>query len=269
MDAPRMLGARKVAPDTHALLAYLPVPPAAVLPINAFVLHAAQPVLVDTSFAGVRDDFLRALRATTDLGALRWIWLTHADADHTGSLLQVLQEAPNARIATTFIGWAKLALQGFPVDRVQMVNPGQSLDVGDRQLVAVKPPTYDAPETTGFLDTKTRVLFSADCFGALLAEPAEDARTIAPGALIEGLTTWATIDAPWLGLVHADRFGESLQAIHRLDASVVLSAHLPPAPGMARTLLEHLKKAQSAPAFVGPDQAAFEQMLKGTPVGAK
>ncbi len=74
----------------------------------------------------------------------------------------MLELAPNARIVTTYLGMGKLGIQGFPVERVYLLNPGQSLDVGDRTLQALTPPSYDAPETTALFDNKTRTLFSAD-----------------------------------------------------------------------------------------------------------
>ncbi len=38
------------------------------------------------------------------------------------------------------------------MSRLVPMDHGQRLDLGDRELVLLKPPTYDAPETTGFFD---------------------------------------------------------------------------------------------------------------------
>ena len=198
MDTPTMIGSRSVAADTTSLVSYFPIPFYGILPVNAFLLRAAQPVLVDTGLSALRDPFMNHLRSTIDLKDLRWLWLTHTDADHMGNLLPILAEAPNVRVVTTFLGMGKMMLQQLPLDRVYLLNPGQELDVGDRKLLCVKPPSFDAPETTGFIDTRTRVFFSADCFGALMKEPAETAADIAPDDLREGVVTWTTIDAPWL-----------------------------------------------------------------------
>jgi hypothetical protein len=44
---------------------------------------------------------------------------------------------------------------------------------------------------------------------------------------------------------------------------MVLSSHLPPAPGqMTERLLASLAAAPTAQPFVGPNQAALEEMLK-------
>jgi glyoxylase-like metal-dependent hydrolase (beta-lactamase superfamily II) len=252
---------RTVAPDTEFLGAYLPVPGYGVLPVNAFLIRAAQPVLVDTGLAALRREFQGNLRSLIDPEDLRWIWITHADVDHLGSLAAVLAQAPRARVVTTYIGMAKMSLQQLPIDRVYLLNPGQRLDIGDRQLLALRPPTFDAPETTGLFDTRTRALFSADSFGALIAEPVEDTADLSPTDLRDGQMTWATIDAPWLQFVDQRKFAASVNNVGRLDPSVILSAHLPPARGMTQTLCENLIAAREAPGFEGPDQAALEDML--------
>ncbi|WP_119459076.1 MBL fold metallo-hydrolase [Rhodospirillaceae bacterium SYSU D60014] len=261
MDRPMMFEPRSVAVDTDSLPAYIPVPGYGVLPVNAFLIRAAQPVLVDSGLASLREGFMQSLRSAVALDDLRWIWLTHMDPDHFGNLEAVLAEAPKARVVTTFLGMGKMGLHQLPLDRVYLLNPGQSLDIGDRRLVAVTPPAFDAPETTGLFDTKTRAFFSADCFGALMNEPAETAAEIPPGDLRDGLVAWSTVDAPWLRTADEDKFDHALDAVSSLAPSVVLSSHLPAANGMTETLLCHLSSALAAPAFEGPDQAALEQMM--------
>jgi glyoxylase-like metal-dependent hydrolase (beta-lactamase superfamily II) len=261
MEQPIFLDNQDLGHDTVVLRAYAPLPGLGVLPVNAFVIRAAQPVLIDTGLAALRGDFMAGLERAVDPAELRWIWLSHADADHMGNLAAVLEAAPGARVVTTYLGMGKLGLHGLPPERCYLLNPGQSLDVVDRELLAVTPPSYDAPETTGLWDGRSGFLFSADCFGALMDGPRENAGEIPAGRLRDGLVTWATVDAPWLALTEAGRFGESAGTLRALQPRAVLSSHLPPAFGMLDTLLGHLDAARHAPAFVGPDQAALEQMF--------
>jgi len=262
MDAPTMFEPRLVATDTESIVSYFPLPGYGMLPVNAFLIRSAQPVLVDTGLGVLKDPFMDHLRSLIPLEDLRWLWLTHTDADHMGNLAQVLTEAPNLRVITTFLGMGKMLLHQLRVARVFLLNPGQHLDIGDRRLVAVRPPSFDAPETTGFFDTKTRVLFSADCFGALMKEPAEAATDMNPSDLREGLVTWTTVDSPWLHLADEEKFGRSLDLVRKLEPSVILSHHLPPAAGITEFLLKNLASARSAPAFLGPDQAAMDASIR-------
>lgn len=229
------------------------------MPVNAFVIRAAEPVLIDTGLFATSREFMQGLRSVVDLASLRWIWLTHVDQDHIGSLEVVLAEAPRAQVVTTFLGMGKYSLRGaLPPDRVYLLNPGQTLDVGDRKLVASRPPTFDSPETTALFDPKTRTFFSSDCFGALVQEPAEDAEGLGAAALRDGSVLWSTIDSPWLRLTDASAFEKTLEPVRALRPEHVLSSHLPPARGsLLETMLAHLTTARVAPPFVGPDQAAM------------
>jgi glyoxylase-like metal-dependent hydrolase (beta-lactamase superfamily II) len=254
---------RRVAPDTEALTTHLPLPGMGLVPVNAFVIRAAEPVVVDAGVVALGDAFLEGLGEALDLDDVRWIWLTHSDADHTGCLEALLDAAPRARLVTTYLGMGKLGLRSpVPPQRVHLLNPGQALDVGDRTLLALRPPSFDAPETTGLFDGRTRNLFSADCFGALLSEPADSAADLAGTDLTEGLVTWAGVDAPWLHGVTDDAFRGSVEVMRGLDPATVLSSHLPPAPGMAETLVAALQRARTAEPFVGPDQEALRAMLE-------
>lgn len=263
MDAPKMLDPVPVAEDTWQLPAWMPLPGLGVLAVNAFLVRGAEPVLVDTGMPALREDFLRAVRGLVAPEELRWIWLTHVDPDHTGALEALLAEAPRARVVTTFLGMGKLGVAGRPLppDRVHLLNPGQSLALQDRTLAALRPPTFDAPETTALLDGRTRALFSSDCFGATLPAPAASAAELAPATLRDGVVTWTTVDAPWLHAVEEGHLAAAVGGLRRLAPEVVLSSHLPPARGLLDRLCAHLAAARSAAPFVGPDQAALLGML--------
>ena len=58
-------------------------------------------------------------------------------------------------------------------------------------------------------------------------------------------------------------FAASLEPLRRLDPSVILSTHLPPARSATASLLDMLAGAPDADPFVGPDQPALEAMLAG------
>ena len=106
MTAPVMLGARTVATDTVSLSSFMPVGDLGMLALNAFVIQAGEPVLVDTGASALREPFLAALHQAIDPADLRYIWLSHMDADHLGNLDAVLKLAPEAKVITNFLGMA-------------------------------------------------------------------------------------------------------------------------------------------------------------------
>src|SRR6185312_11873119 len=109
----------------------------------------------------------RTLGEAIDPADVRWIWLTHPDRDHTGGIFALLEAAPNARVVTTFSGVGIMSTESpLPMDRVYLLNPGQTLDVGDRTLTGFRPPLFDNPATVGFFESKSGIFFSSDCFGA-------------------------------------------------------------------------------------------------------
>ena len=189
--------------------------------------------------------------------------------DHIGSLHQLLDENPQLRVITTFLGVGIMGLAApLPMDRIQLVNPGENITIGDRTLTAVKPPVFDNPCTTGFYDDSSGVLFSSDCFGALLSEVPESAADISEDELREGQVFWATVDSPWLHTVDREAFAMKLDGIRKMEPRMILSSHLPAASGdMTERLLSALAAAPTEQPFVGPDQARLEQMLKEMTAG--
>jgi flavorubredoxin len=254
----------KAAPDVDVLTSSVQIPGFGYIPVNAFVIHADQPVLVDTGAVVESDDFMAALRSVIDPADLRWVWLTHTDFDHIGSVHRLLGENAHLRVVTSYVGVGIMGLaMPLPMDRVYLINPGQSLDVGDRTLTAVRPPAFDNPITTGLRDERSRIFFSSDCFGALMQEePPERAEDLSDDALRQGQVFWATVDSPWLHKVDEAALAADLDRIRSLEPSMVLSSHLPAADGSSlERLLGALVSVPGASPFVGPDQAALEQML--------
>jgi glyoxylase-like metal-dependent hydrolase (beta-lactamase superfamily II) len=257
-----MFAPQPVVGGWTVLPAMAPVPGVGALAINSFVWNGPEPVLLDTGAAFLGGDWLATLETAIDPAELRWIWLSHMDADHVGNLAAVLERAPDARVVTNGLGFANMQLLGLPHDRAEILEPGRDFVAGGRTFVPIRPPYYDAPETTGLYDPVDRVLFAADSFGAVLGGPAEEAAAIPEAELREGLLTWAAIDAPWLTQVDQDKLGRTLSAIERLDPAVVLSGHLPVVRGEVRRLTGILASVYGRGAEPIPDGLSIERLLE-------
>jgi hypothetical protein len=253
-------------PDVTVLHDEAEIPGLGFLAINAFVLHAQQPVVVDTGQSLSDRHFVQDLANLVDPADVRWIWLTHPDRDHTGGIYDLLEAAPNAKIVTTFVGVGILGTERpLPLDRVYLLNPGQTLDVGDRQLTGFRPPLFDNPATVGFFDSKTGVCFSSDCFGGPLTSSANAASTtisgVSPDEVSAAQLLWASVDSSWVHKADQTKFEAGFEPLRAFGPSWTFSTHLPPIEGSLDAMIRTLRGAPSMPEFVGPDQVALEAML--------
>jgi hypothetical protein len=261
----------KPLPDVHVIPSHLEVPGVGVILVNAFVLLSERPVLIDTGLAVDSEQFMSALEAIVDPAELGWIWMTHDDSDHTGSLGAVLERAPQAKLAMHGLGALRASTCcPIPLDRVHALQVGSTIDVGDRTLQAIRPPVFDNPTSLGFHDVSTGTLFAVDTFGAILPGVVENAADLAEPELVGGITAWTTFDSPWTHLVDRGRFGEVLDEVRKLGATNVLSSHLPAATGQTDSLLKIIESVPDAEPFVPPDHEAFAAIVAemGPPPGA-
>jgi glyoxylase-like metal-dependent hydrolase (beta-lactamase superfamily II) len=266
MNGPTVGQPFEALPGTHVIPTYWPVPGMGTIPMNAFLLQAEEPVLVDTGTAVLGDDFLDALGSLIDPASLRWIWLTHEDRDHTGSLGRLLELAPRATVLGTFLTFGRAAPDApMPFDRQRIVNPGDRVHVGDRTLRALRPPLFDSPGTLGFLDESTGALFSSDCFGAPLPEAegalASSADVVDPVRLREAQVAWATADSPWVTLAADDALRAAVDDVRRLRPTALLSSHLPPVRSHVGHSLDSVLAARTAEPMAGPTQEQLELLL--------
>lgn len=258
----------RLTDDIVVLADQAEVPGLGTLPVNAFVLQGAEPLVVDTGLSTPGTGFLDAVAEVVAPEDVRWIFLTHPDRDHTGGLFELLDRAPQARLITTFLAVGILSCEfEVPLHRVHLLNPGQSLDLGDRRIRALRPPLFDSPATVGFLDERTGTLISSDCFGAPLAAPSvvscTDVREVENGDLVDRQLLWAAVDSPWVHVADPVRFRAGVEELRAVRPDAVLSSHLPPMrdPGAIDRAFDAIATAPETPSWVGPDQHALEELL--------
>jgi flavorubredoxin len=233
----------RIDADWTLLNAWAPLPGLGVIAVNSLLLKGKEPVLVDTGIAPLGDAFMAALEQEIDPADLAWIWISHADVDHIGALQRVLERAPRAKVVTGFLGMAKLGLLGFDMGRVQFLEPGSVFEAGGRRLHTVRPVYFDAPETMGFFDPAASLLYSVDCFGAVLPVPADTVEDVDRETFRDGMLAWSSIDAPWLNCADGAALARGLAAIERLAPAHLVSAHLPPLEGAVTSLTRPIADA--------------------------
>jgi flavorubredoxin len=255
----------RASSDTWVLPSYLPVPGIGLIVVNSYLIESEEPVVVDTGMPVVRQEFLENLWSLIDPDRVRWVFLTHDDADHAGNLMEVMAAATNARLVAPFIGYARLET-AYPMrpERMHIINPGEVLDVGDRKLAALRPPLFDSPATTALFDGKSEVLFSADSFGAFIPNLGEDVTDIPEGAYMEGFGVFNRANHPWSAWADKAKIDAVLEDIRRLNPQVIAGCHSPMARGRTESHLRALSNLIGMEPLAGPDHSAFESFIAAT-----
>jgi len=133
---------------------------------NSYIVKGNGKVaLIDTVDKYYADDFIANIKGIVEPSNIDYIVLNHLEPDHSGSLDQVLQLAPNAKVvgSQTAINIAK-AYYAKKFESVQ-ANDGDLLQLGGRTLKFFSTPWLHWPETIFTYIIEDQILFSGDAFG--------------------------------------------------------------------------------------------------------
>ena len=241
--------------------------------INSVVIQGEEPLLIDTGSPRNRRAWLEDAFSLVEPRSVKWVFISHEDADHVGNLDQVMQACPNA---TLVCSWALMERYTnaftFPLERCRWMDDGVTFNAGDHEMAVVRPPLYDSPTTRGLFDAKTGVYWASDCFatpvpgGEGAVSFPRDVADLDDEFWIHGMTMFAfNALAPWLRLVDQDRFAAEVRRFSDMPISTIVSAHSPAITGtkiadvLAKT--ERLPSAECPPS---PDQAVLDLILAAT-----
>ncbi len=263
----------EIAPDTFVIQDAVADGPLAVH-MNSMVIRSAQPVVVDTGLPMNRDRYLEDLFGLVDPLDVRWVFLSHDDVDHYGNVDAVMDLCPNATLITSWFMTQRLAGElHVPPTRWRWLGDGESLDVGDRTLTAIRPPLYDSPTTRGLFDPRTGVYWASDCFATPVPTSTAFVEDLDPDAWRDGFISFNSWNSPWVSLVDRDRYLTECRRVTDLPLSSIAGTHgptieasdlamatemllrlpsdaVPPQPG--QELLEQIQAAMAAATAGGP-----------------
>jgi flavorubredoxin len=135
---------------------------------NAYLVQGSQKVaLIDTVDPSMTEVLMAYLE---NVPVIDYVIANHAEQDHAGSIPQVLEKYPDAKVVTTPKGQDLLvALLLIPEDRFITVSDGVTLSLGDKTLEFIHAPWVHWPETMLTYLREDKILFPCDLFGSHLA----------------------------------------------------------------------------------------------------
>ena len=142
------------------------------------------------------------------------------------------------------------------------MGDGESLAVGDRTLLAVRPPVFDSPTTRGLFDPTTGVYWASDSFAAPMPTPVRDAHDLDEADWIAGMAMFDHYVSPWLALVDDTRFQATVDRVAALAPTVVAGCHTPVITGArVAAAIEAARLLPTRTVPPEPDQAVLEEIL--------
>ena len=258
----------EIAPETFVLHS---IQPALGQPLfvylNSMVIRGSEPMIVDTGTIANRKQWLEDVFALVEPEDVKWIFLSHDDVDHTGNLDETASACPNAKIVCS---WAMVERHtncfNFPLDRCRWVTDGETLDIGDRTITALRPPVYDSPTTRGLFDPSTGVYWAVDSFATPLPDPQMAVADLDDEFWQFGMALFALgAVSPWLSLVDEAKYGQYVDGVQNLDITTIAACHSPVIEGdYIEKAFARVRQLPGLPPMELPDQSVLDQIIAAT-----
>src|SRR4051812_21376624 len=262
----------KIAADTYVIHQ---VQPALGEPLfvylNSMVILGQEPMIVDTGTPANREQWLSDVFSLVAPEDVRWVFLSHDDVDHSGNLDQVMTACPNAQLVCN---WAMIERHtncfNFPLERCRWVMHEESFSIGDRTMMALRPPVFDSPTTRGLFDPTTGVYWAVDTFATPLPDPHMGIADLDPDFWQFGLTMFAFgAVSPWLAMLDPVKYGRYVDKVERLPITTIAACHTPVIEGpFIQQAFDRVRQLPLVDPPPLPDQSILDQIIAATAVAA-
>ena len=132
---------------------------------NSYLIRDEKNVLIDTVWGPYDREFVTRLKEEIDLKDIDYVVMQHNESDHSGALLELMDEIPDVPIYCTKKGEG--ILRGLYHKDWNYVNvkTGDTLEIGESTLTFVEASMLHWPDTMFTYMSGDNILFSNDGFG--------------------------------------------------------------------------------------------------------
>ena len=185
---------------------------------NAYLIEGSEKtVLLDSVDLPMADELLAQLEGVSKID---YVISQHAEQDHSGTIPQVLEKFPDAKlISTPKAKGILIDLLQLPEDVFITVKDGETLSLGDKTLKFIYAPWVHWPETMVTYLEEDKILFSCDFFGSHIATT--DLYVIDEGRVYEAAKRYyGEIMMPFRQII-----GKNLEKLAPYDIEMIAPSH--------------------------------------------
>jgi len=188
---------------------------------NAYLIIDKKITLVDTVKHYLFDELLSRIKEIVDPSKIDYIISNHVEMDHTGSLPKLIQVCPNAKIITSTRGEKGLKRHYKKDWNFQVVQSGDTLNIGKRTLHFVHIPMVHWPDSMVTYIPSDKLLLPNDAFGQHIASSERFDDELEWGTLQEEAAKYyANIVMPY-----GDQVKKALATLDGLDIDMIAPSH--------------------------------------------
>jgi len=133
---------------------------------NSYFINADKKVIVDVVKGNFFPVFEKKLRQLCDPEEVAYIFINHAEPDHSEGLKKLLEIAPQAIVVASNSAIMNLKEQVNMPFHYITANDGHIIDLGNKKMTIVSAPNLHWPDSIFSYLHEDKLLFSCDCFGA-------------------------------------------------------------------------------------------------------
>ncbi|MDP2924455.1 MAG: FprA family A-type flavoprotein [Candidatus Omnitrophota bacterium] len=132
---------------------------------NAYLIIDEKPTLIDTVKHYGFDEMLLRIKEIIDPSQIKYIISNHTEMDHSGSIGRLLELCPNAEVVCSPKGEEGLRRHFKKNWKFKVVNTGDVLNIGKRNLKFFLMPMVHWPDSMATYYQEENILFPNDAFG--------------------------------------------------------------------------------------------------------
>jgi len=188
---------------------------------NSYLIMDKKITLIDTVKHYLFDEMLNRIKEIVDPSKIDYIVSNHVEMDHSGSLTKILKHAKNAKVITSTRGEKGLLRHYKKNLNFQVVQSGDTLNIGKRTLHFVHIPMVHWPDSMVTYIPSDKLLLPNDAFGQHIASSERYDDEIEWGILREEAAKYyGNIVMPY-----GDQVKKALEALSSLKIDMIAPSH--------------------------------------------